>query len=167
MPDTQVILLAEDNEDDVLLIRKSFKLAGVTNPVHVVRDGEQAIQYLAGEGPYAARDEFPLPAMLLLDLKMPRMDGFEVLWWVRTKEALSSLIVIVLTSSEDIGDVNKAYELGANSFLVKPMDFSNSAELSTLIKHYWLLRNKTPEVSRPPRTPTSRPPGRKDQRLPE
>src|SRR5438105_2858307 len=120
MSEYAVILVAEDREDDIILIRRAFARARVVNPIHVVRDGEEALAYLKGEGKYGNRREYPLPELLLLDLKMPRMDGFEVLRWVRSQPDLRLLRVVVLTSSEDVRDVNLAYQLGANSFLVKP-----------------------------------------------
>jgi CheY-like chemotaxis protein len=149
MSDQPVILLAEDREDDILLIRQAFKRGNVPQPTHVVRDGEEAVAYLAGDGKYANRDEYPLPALLLLDLKMPRMDGFEVLEWIRKQPSLRPLRVVVLTSSEDIFDVNHAYELGANSFLVKPLDFELFVETCAVIKKYWLNLSATPRISRP------------------
>src|SRR4051812_7528965 len=151
MSDPAVILLAEDNEDDILLIRKAFKKGGVNNPLHIVRDGEEAIAYLQGEGDYSNRAEFPLPALFLLDLKMPGLDGFDVLRWVRQAPGLLGLRVLVLTSSEEIRDVNLAYQLGANSFLVKPMEFEGTTELVKTLKRFWLLESKSPELSRPPR----------------
>src|ERR1051325_10934839 len=120
-----VILLAEDEEDYVVLIRHAFSQANILNPLFVVWNGEEVIWYLKGEGKYANRDEYPLPDLLLLDLKMPRVNGFEVLEWIRRQPGLSALRVLVLTSSDEIRDVNKAYKLGANSFLVKPMDFQD------------------------------------------
>src|SRR5207237_10670820 len=101
MPDQAVILLVEDRGDDVLLIQRAFKRASLNNPVQVVRDGEQAISYLAGEGIFRNRAEYPLPWLILLDLKMPRVDGFEVLKWIRSQPELRRLIVVVLTSSEE------------------------------------------------------------------
>ena len=150
MPDQGVIMLAEDRADDVLLVQRAFAAGGVTNPLQVVRDGEEAIAYLSGIGRYAKRDEHPLPDLLLLDLKMPRIDGFEVLRWVRAQPTLSCLRIIVLTASEDIRDVNIAYRLGANSFLVKPLDFQNVVELAKTLQDYWLQTSKVPEISRPP-----------------
>src|SRR4051812_919416 len=138
MADHSPILLAEDREDDIVLIRKAFATAFIRNPLHVVRDGEEAIAYFCGEGPYANRAEFPLPDLLLLDLKMPRVDGFEVLEWIRQQPSLNSLRVVVLTSSDHLRDVNRAYQLGANSFLVKPLDFQNFMALSKAIEGYWL-----------------------------
>ena len=125
LPEQAVILLVEDRTDDVLLIQRALTRAGVKNPFFVLRDGEEALAYLHGTGKYADRDEYPLPDIMLLDLKMPKMDGFEVLQHVRQHKNFRALRIIVLTSSEDIFDVNKAYELGANSFLVKPLEFEN------------------------------------------
>lgn len=151
MAETAVILIAEDRDDDILIIRKSLEKAGVPNPIQIVKDGEEVIAYLLGEGKFANRAEYPLPALLLLDLKMPRMDGFEVLRWLRQQPVLKTLRVIVLTSSQEIRDVNRAYELGANSFLVKPMDFDNSVEISKFLNEYWLRTDKPPAISRPDR----------------
>src|ERR1041385_2090882 len=123
MRDDALILLAEDRPDDVMLVLRSFERAGIKNPIRVVPDGEKAIAYLGGSGAFSDRQAHPLPELILLDLKMPRMDGFKVLRWIRTHPKLSRLRVVVLTSSENIRDVNLAYSLGANSFLVKPMDF--------------------------------------------
>ena len=157
MPDQAVILLAEDREDDIALIRKAFAKAYILNPLHVVRDGEEAIAYLQGEGRYSNRAEYPLPDLLLLDLKMPRLDGFDVLKWLRQQPGLSSLRVVVLTSSEDIRDVNVAYKLGANSFMVKPMDFQDVVHMSQFLSKYWLRLSKAPDIFRQPRhrTPNS------------
>jgi len=143
-----VILLAEDREDDIIIIRRAFQKGGIINPLFVVRDGEEAVAYLEGRGRYFDREEFPLPELLLLDLKMPKMDGFEVLKWIRQQPGFSSLRVVVLTSSDAIRDVNVAYHLGANSFMVKPMDFENVVELSKVLQDYWLRKSKAPEVSR-------------------
>src|SRR4030088_120865 len=110
MPHQGLVLIAEDREDDVILIKRSLQKAGVPNPIQVVRSGGDAISYLKGEAEFADRNEYPLPALLLLDLKMPRTDGFDVLRWIRQQPGLKALRVIVLTSSEDIRDVNRAYE---------------------------------------------------------
>ena len=149
MPDQSLILLAEDREDDILLIRKAFAKAFIANPLQVVRDGEEAVEYLKGEGKYSNRAEYPLPDLLLLDLKMPRMDGFEVIKWVREQPSLSRLRIVVLTSSDSIRDVNVAYRLGANSFMVKPMDFEDVIEMTKFLTRYWLSLSKIPETSRP------------------
>src|SRR3954447_9263903 len=111
-----VILLVEDRQDDVLLVLRSFEKAGIQIPIQVVTDGEQALAYLSGSGKYSKREDYPLPDLVLLDLKIPKLDGFEVLRWIRTHLQLSRLRVVVLTSSDDVRDVNLAYSLGANSF---------------------------------------------------
>ena len=144
-----MILLVEDRDDDVVLIRKAFEKAGLNNPMQVARDGVEAIAYLSGEGKFANREEFPLPWLVLLDLKMPRVNGFEVLRWIRAQPSLSRLIVLVLTSSEYVKDVDEAYKLGANSFLVKPMDFENAVQMGELIGRYWIGFNRFPENERP------------------
>src|SRR5213082_2211731 len=144
LPEQAVILLVEDRTDDVLLIQRALARAGVKNPFFVLRDGEEALAYLHGTGKYADRDEYPLPDIMLLDLKMPKMDGFEVLQHVRQHKNFRALRIIVLTSSEDIFDVNKAYELGANSFLVKPLEFENFAGLMRTLNYFWLKRNAMP-----------------------
>src|SRR4051794_9848035 len=151
MSDQAVILLAEDEEDYVLLIKHAFQKANIINPLHIVWNGQEAIAYLMGAGKYANRDEYPLPDLFLLDLKMPRVNGFEVLDWLRKQSGLAALRVLVLTSSDAIRDVNEAYRLGANSFLVKPLDFQDVTNLSRLIKDFWLKASKAPETFRPPR----------------
>ena len=151
MPDRAVILLVEDQENDIQLIQPGFKRAQLPNPVQIVRDGEDAIAYFSGDKQFANRVEFPLPKLILLDLKLPGVDGFEVLKWIRSQPGLQSLIVVVLTSSDHIQDVNRAYQLGANSFMVKPMDFENVVELSSLLRDYWILANKAPESFREPK----------------
>ena len=149
MADGGVILLAEDIPDDVLLIKRAFARGGVRNPIYAVADGEQAIWYLKGEGKFSNRAEYPLPSLMLLDLKMPIMDGFEVLRWVRNHPNLAGLPILVLTSSDSLNNVNLAYKLGANSFLVKPLEFENCAQLGKLIQDYWLDTSKPGEISRP------------------
>ena len=119
----------------------------------MVRDGEETIAYLKGEGQFANRAEYPLPELLLLDLAMPRKDGFEVLRWLRQQPGLSALRVVVLTSSDQMRDVNLAYKLGANSFLVKPIDFDNFVSMTTALNGYWLWMSKAPETSRSSEVP--------------
>jgi CheY-like chemotaxis protein len=148
MIDSAVILLAEDDENQVVLIRRVFKQAHLINPLHVVTNGEEVIAYLKGEDEYANRAEYPLPALLLLDLKMPRKNGFEVLKWIRQQPGLRTLRVVVLTSSEDMADVNRAYQLGANSFLVKPGDFEQFVSVIQTLQGYWLWISEAPDVSR-------------------
>lgn len=154
-PERMVILLVEDLEDDILLVRRAFAAAKLHTPLQVVRDGEEAIEYLLGIGKYSNRDEFPLPHLILLDLKMPKMGGIEVLRWIRQQPQLKSLRVIVLTSSEDIFDVNRAYEAGANSFLVKPLEFINYPAMMRTLSTFWLSDSKAPQVDRPPKSSPS------------
>ena len=156
MTEPRVILLAEDREDDIILITKAFEKTQLNFPLYVVRDGEEVIAYLDGFGKFSNRAEYPLPDLLLLDLKMPGTDGFEVLRWVRSQPGFGHLRILVLTSSTDIHDVNRAYSLGANSFMVKPFDFENTKELARVIKDYWFGKTKSPEVSRPEKKPTEK-----------
>src|SRR3954462_10509509 len=114
------ILLADDSEDDEILLKRVLRLSGLANPVILVRDGEEAIAYLKGQGAYADREKHPLPKVLMLDLKMPRKDGFEVLQWVKAQPQLKDILVVVLTSSDRTEDMERSYQLGANSFLSKP-----------------------------------------------
>ena len=148
------ILVVEDNENDALLIRRSLTNSGIPNPRHFVKNGDQAINYLVGVGPYSNREQFPLPALVLLDLKLPGMDGFEVLKWIRAHPHFKYLRVVVLTSSNHIRDVTEAYELGANSFLVKPLEFENMASLFGVIGAQLWKANTTPAPETPARVAT-------------
>ena len=148
MSDRAVILLVEDQQNDVLLIKKAFERGQILNPLFVVNSGEEAMAYLAGDGKYRNRAEYPLPDLLLLDIKMPGLDGFDVLRWVRAQSGFSSLLIVMLTSSDRVYDVNQAYKLGANSFLVKPLDFENYVQTCNVLKQYWLNMNKRPETMR-------------------
>jgi CheY-like chemotaxis protein len=148
VPDKSVILLVEDREDDVFLILKAFDKGGINNPLLIVRNGEEALSYLAGESKFSNRVEHPLPDLILLDLKLPGIDGFEVLRWIRRQPGFASTRIVVLTSSDAIPDVNRAYALGANSFMVKPLEFQNVIEMAKMLKTYWLHMDKAPETSR-------------------
>ena len=139
------ILLAEDDDNDVLLMKRAIVRAGITNPLHVTRDGEEALAYLAGRGRFADRTQNPLPALLLLDLKMPKLSGFEVLQWIRSQSNMKRLPVVVLSSSFQDTDINKAYDLGANSYLVKPADFASRIDLVKKLQAYWLTANQMAE----------------------
>ena len=156
LPEQAVILLVDDREDDVLLVRRALAKANVPNPLFVVHDGEEALAYLDGMGRYSNRDEYPLPDIMLLDIKMPKMDGFEVLRQVRSRSELKALRIIVLTSSEDIFDVNKGYDLGANSFLVKPMEFENYTAMMRTLSAFWLHQSKNPSLERAPNKPNQK-----------
>jgi CheY-like chemotaxis protein len=137
-PHGDTILLAEDNEDHVHFIKRSFMHARFLNPVQVTRDGVETIAYLNGDGPFADRGQFPFPALLLLDLKMPNKDGFEVMEWVRQHPAMRTLRIVVLTTSDRIFDVKRAYALGATGFLTKPLNLHEFIQLGPAIKGYWM-----------------------------
>ena len=141
--DQQLFLLAEDDESNVFLMKEAFVKAGVTNPLRVVGNGEEVIAYLKGTPPYQDRAENPLPFALLLDLKMPRKDGFEVLEWVRKQPILKRLVIIVLTSSNQSSDADRAYDLGANFYLTKPGSFKDLIEMTKCLRD-WLRLNHFP-----------------------
>ena len=138
------VLIVEDNPTDVMLIRRAFAKANVGNPLQIVNDGDAAVHYLAGDGAYGDRTQYPLPAVILLDLKLPRRSGFEVLQWLRAQSELLRLPVVVLTSSKQSQDINRAYDLGANSYLVKPVEFDDLKEMIGQVHIYWLDLNVTP-----------------------
>ena len=140
------ILLAEDNANDALLLERAFRKANVGGVVHRVSDGDEAVAYLAGESGYADRDRHPLPAMVLLDLKLPRRSGLEVLDWIRQHPELRRIPVVILTSSRARADVDRAYDLGANSYLLKPVEFSALLELVRSLTVYWMVLNEPPAV---------------------
>lgn len=142
MTTSGVILLVEDNEDDVFLMRRALKSAGIVNALQVVEDGQQAIDYLSGTGEYADRGKFPLPAIVFLDLKLPIKGGFDVLEWVRKQNDLEALVVVVLTSSNEPSDLKNAYRLGANSYVVKPPTSTQLLDLAKAFKWYWLEFNQ-------------------------
>lgn len=141
------ILLVEDDGNDVLLLEHAFRKANLTNPIYAVNDGEQAIDYLRGREKYGDRKLFPLPLLVLLDLKLPRKGGLEVLTWLREQNSpLNRLPVVVFTSSRQSIDINRAYDLGANSYLVKPADLEKLAEIVKQLDSYWFLLNERPEI---------------------
>jgi CheY-like chemotaxis protein len=138
------LLLVEDMEPDVFFMQRAWKRAVIANPLHVVGDGQEALEYLSGTGKFAHRTEFPMPGLVLLDLKIPRVLGLDVLKWIREQTALKTLPVIILTSSHDESDVEKAYQLGANSFLVKPHSPDQLADMVKSFRDYWLKHNHPP-----------------------
>ena len=148
MPREQApILLVEDNPVDILLLRRAVGKAQITNPLQVVGDGEHAVNYLAGQDIYTDRQRYPLPSLILLDLKLPRRGGLDVLAWLRDQPGLKRLPVVVLTSSNELSDVSRAYDLGANSYLVKPGAPDALTQLVEQIKHYWLILNEPPHIT--------------------
>jgi CheY-like chemotaxis protein len=141
------ILYVDDDDNDVLLLKHAIRSAQLSFNVQAVHDPEHASAYLEGEGPYADRKCFPLPSLVLLDLKMPRMHGLEVLSWIRGHPLLKRMVVIVLTASNQLSEINRAYELGANSYLVKPVELSLLVEMVRGIGHYWMVLNERPELA--------------------
>ena len=132
------ILYVEDEETDVFLIRLAFKRAGLLNPVNTAMDGAEAMDYLAGNGPFADRKQYPLPALVLLDLNLPKKSGFEVLEWARQQPELASLPIVIYTSSDRQTDWDQARQLGANDYLVKRSDVNKLAELGRELAQRWL-----------------------------
>jgi CheY-like chemotaxis protein len=145
----ETILLVEDNPRDVFLIQRAFRKAEVTIPLKVVEDGEAAVLYLSGQEPYGDRDRYPLPVLILLDLKLPRKSGAEVLMWLRQQPELKRLPVVVLTSSKEYADINHVYDLGGNAYMVKPVAFDNLVEIVKTLNLHWIIFNEKPQVETP------------------
>ncbi len=143
---SSLILVADDDENDVMLLRRAFSRAAISNPLEVVTDGAAALAYLQGEGIYNDRLQYPLPCLLLLDIKMPKKTGFEVLSWIRQDSNLKRMLVVMMSASTQMGDINQSYDLGANSYLVKPHDFQTLVELAKTLQHYWISLNQSPEI---------------------
>ncbi len=139
------ILLVEDNPDDEELTLVGLKKSGVMNEVYVVRDGEEALDFLFAEGNYKERDSAKMPAVILLDLKLPKLSGFEVLKRLRANPKTSCIPVVILTSSSEEEDVIASYKLGANSFVRKPVEFNRFADAVRQLGLYWLLINEAPD----------------------
>jgi CheY-like chemotaxis protein len=140
------ILLAEDDENDVILLKRSFDLAEIRNPLYVARDGEEAVTYLSGIGSYSDRKLHPLPSLVILDIKMPKKSGLDVLQWLRSQPVLSCLPVVMLSSSAHHHDIERAYRLGANAFVVKPGTNDERTQLARYIKGFWLQFNRPPLI---------------------
>jgi|SRR5437867_4808899 len=140
-----VILLIEDSENDALLLQHAFKKAGLTKPLQIVRDGVDATSYLLGLGEFSDRQKYPFPKILLIDLNMPRLNGFELLGWVKSKPDLQHLMVVVLTGSARKPEINAAYQLGAKSYLVKPTRSEDLQQLIDAFFQYWIVHNHLPD----------------------
>jgi CheY-like chemotaxis protein len=143
------ILLVEDDENDAFFLKRAIRKAGIQHQVQVAQDGQAAIDYLEGKGKFGQRNDYPLPALILLDLKLPLVMGLEVLRWIRQTSGLGA-IVIVLSSSAEQTDVEAAYRLGANAYLVKPSEAGKLEGMANALKDFWLLQN-TPPSSKPTR----------------
>ena len=140
------ILLAEDDENDVFLLRRAFRDAEIRNPLYVARDGQEVIDWLAGADGFSDRTKHPVPCLLILDLKMPRKSGMDVLEWRRRQPILNCLPVLVFSSSAHPYDIEKAYRLGANAFVVKPASNEERAQFSRNLKGFWLQFNEPPAI---------------------
>lgn len=148
MTSPPVILQVEDRDEDVFLLRRAFARAEVAVTIQVAKDGREAIDYLAGTGRFADRQQFPFPDLVLLDLKLPFRTGLEVLGWIRAQPATRTLIVIILSSSIDASDVQRAYEIGVNAFLEKPSGIHTLTEICKALKIFWLTYNQPPAQPR-------------------
>jgi two-component system, response regulator len=146
---SKTILLVEDNPSDVALTRRAFERSHVSNDVVVAEDGQEALDYLFCTGAHASRDPTEMPAVVLLDLKLPKLDGFEVLRRLRADERTRRLPVVVLTSSNEEQDVAASYDLGVNSYLRKPVDFAQFAAAIQHVGLYWLILNEPPPAIGP------------------
>ena len=138
------VLVIEDDANDRFLIERAFRKAKIANPLQMVVNGDEAIAYLSGEGRFQDRAMYPLPIMALLDLKLPRRSGIEVLKWIRPASSLPTVPVVVLTSSPDGADVKAAYQAGANSYLVKPVAFEGLHRMIESVSHFWLVLSLLP-----------------------
>lgn len=149
MTRNRVILLVEDNANDIELTLRAFEKSNVTNEIVVACDGEQAIHYLFATGPHADRDPTMMPEVVLLDMKLPKIDGLGVLRRMRADERTKRLPVVMLTSSKEEKDVVTSYDLGANSFVRKPVDFSQFVDAVRHLGIYWLVMNEPPPAGHP------------------
>jgi CheY-like chemotaxis protein len=140
------VLVVDDNEDDAFFLKRGFLRAGVTVPLQFVQSGEEAMSYLEGREKFADRTKYPAPKLMLLDIKMPGTDGFDVLEWVREQPRLGLLPVIMLSSSDRQEDVNRAYELGANSYMMKPGTSEGYEYVAKGFASYWLKHNVLPQL---------------------
>jgi len=136
------VLIVEDNPDDLFILKRAFRLAGTPNPLNHVEHGQQAIDYLAGVCPFDDRGAYPLPSLVLLDLKLPIKNGLEVLAWIKQQASCRGIVVVILTSSSEDKDISQAYDLGANAFLVKPASAEKLTEIVRALDVFWLQHNK-------------------------
>lgn len=157
MRQTEHILVAEDDATDAFFLQRAFNRAGIPVQLHFVRDGQEAIDYLEGKGAFAERSRHPLPDLLLLDLNMPRLNGFDVLAWIRRQPTLSQLEVVIFSSSGEPKDMNRAYGLGATAYLVKPHSVEELNELVGRLKQQWSGTLAPPAAARPKSKPKAQP----------
>jgi CheY-like chemotaxis protein len=146
MEEPFTVLLVEDDLNDIFLVKRAFKMAQLPTPLQVVTDGQEAISYVRGEGKYADRETYPLPHLIVMDIKMPRKDGFEVLEWVKSSATLRRIPVVIVSASGNPSDINRSYELGANAYMIKPVNFRAVERLFSSITHYWAVECAKPEL---------------------
>lgn len=139
------ILVAEDDINDVMLLRRAFAKAGVKSPIYFAHDGQEVMDYLEGKAPFDNPIEFPLPNLLLLDLKLPRVSGFEVLEWLRHHPRLNRLLVVVFSESGETADVTRAYSLGANAYIFKPREANELVRIVERLQSYWQSIQAAPD----------------------
>jgi CheY-like chemotaxis protein len=145
-PNSYSVLIVEDDANDVLFIKRAFRSVAPALEIFTLSDGDAAVDYLQGTGEYGDRDRYPLPAMILLDLKLPRRSGVEVLRWIRQHDGIKRIPVVILTSSRERIDVDLSYDLGVNSYLVKPVSFDDLSEMIAALHLYWMGLNEYPTV---------------------
>jgi DNA-binding response OmpR family regulator len=141
------ILLIEDSLNDVQLVQRAFRKANVSAALQIFNDGDTAVEYLSGEGQYCDRAQYPIPTFILLDLKLPRRSGSEVLSWLRQQSYLRRIPVVVLTASREDRDVNQLYDLGVNAYMVKPVMFNDLVEIIHTLNLHWLILNEKPQIN--------------------
>ena len=144
----QSILAVEDNDDDWFFLKRALAKAGVTEGLHCASTGQMAIDYFEGRGRFADRKQYPLPCLVLLDLKLPEVPGLEVLKWIRAHAAYRAVPVVILTSSTQEVDIDAAYQYGVNSYLVKPPNIEALVELARSVTAYWIGANRPPSICR-------------------
>jgi CheY-like chemotaxis protein len=143
---TSTILLVEDEPTSVFLFEHTVKKLGILNPLRIAKDGREALDYLEGVGEFADRLQYPMPGLVLLDLKMPRIAGFEVLHQLRQRRETKKIVVVILSSSASDEDIAEAYALGANGYLVKPLHLEKLEEIVRAIRDFWLTHNRPPPL---------------------
>jgi CheY-like chemotaxis protein len=141
------ILIVDDDENDIFFVKRAFTEINVHCTFHMLKNGQEAVDYLAGHGEYADREKYPLPMMILMDLKMPIMDGFQVLAWLRGRPGIKVIPTVVFSSSDLPGDITRAYELGANSFMTKSVTYDGLLLKLQTLSQYWLEHCKHPQVA--------------------
>jgi len=144
----KVILLVEDNPDDIALTLRAFKKSNIRNRIITIEDGQDALDYFLCKGRFEGKDPQDLPSVVLLDINLPKINGFEVLKAIRVNESTKYLPVVILTSSKEELDIVNGYSLGANSYIRKPVDFNNFFEAVQTLGLYWLLMNESPNSSK-------------------